>query len=212
MATISFWAGENNNIANLAGSGLGFYGGAFGYSVAVGTYQQTTYITNAAGTAQGPQCDNVKYVHPNSGLMGSNTVPSSLLYMPNSLATLNIRFDHTSAVKVQNVEARVYDRYSISNPHSGVTVAMAELIHPSNDQTVIGSGDSVWCIASGTAAATGIVLSLAPSPGSGGIHAGNGSNSVRTDTVHDWFMAISASPDSIGSKTQFGLYVSLEYL
>jgi hypothetical protein len=31
-------------------------------------------------------------------------------------------------------------------------------------------------------------------------------------THHTWCVAISASPLSIGSKEQFGLYVSLEYL
>ena len=33
-----------------------------------------------------------------------------------------------------------------------------------------------------------------------------------SDTVHDWFAVISASPDSIGAKTLYGLYVELEYL
>jgi hypothetical protein len=31
-------------------------------------------------------------------------------------------------------------------------------------------------------------------------------------TRHDWYIALSASPDSIGSKTDFGLYFTLEYL
>jgi hypothetical protein len=29
---------------------------------------------------------------------------------------------------------------------------------------------------------------------------------------HDWYLALSASPGSIGSKTDFGLYFTLEYL
>lgn len=36
-------------------------------------------------------------------------------------------------------------------------------------------------------------------------------NSCRS-TRHDWYVALSASPDSIGSKTDFGLYFTLEYL
>jgi len=31
-------------------------------------------------------------------------------------------------------------------------------------------------------------------------------------TRHDWYVGLSASPDSIGSKTDFGLYFTLEYL
>ena len=32
------------------------------------------------------------------------------------------------------------------------------------------------------------------------------------DTHHTWAVALSASPLSIGSKEQYGLYISLEYL
>jgi hypothetical protein len=32
------------------------------------------------------------------------------------------------------------------------------------------------------------------------------------DTRHTWRVAISSAPLSIGSKTQFGMYISLEYL
>ena len=35
---------------------------------------------------------------------------------------------------------------------------------------------------------------------------------AHQSTRHDWYLAISASPDSIGSKTQYGLYFTLEYL
>jgi hypothetical protein len=48
--------------------------------------------------------------------------------------------------------------------------------------------------------------------GPSGQYAGNGSNSAWTDTQHDWYLVLSASPDSIGSKTLYGLWVSLEYL
>ena len=63
-----------------------------------------------------------------------------------------------------------------------------------------------------TVGGTGIIVPLSDSPATSGEHAGTGSGSVVTDTQHDWFIAISASPDSIGSKTSYGLYVSLEYL
>ena len=51
MATINFYSG-NLHVNNLSGSGLGFYGGGFGYSVQVGAYQDTTFITNGTGTSQ----------------------------------------------------------------------------------------------------------------------------------------------------------------
>jgi len=56
------------------------------------------------------------------------------------------------------------------------------------------------------------VVPLAQSPGPSGHYAGNGTANTGQYTQHDWYLAISASPDSIGSKTQYGLYVELEYL
>lgn len=35
---------------------------------------------------------------------------------------------------------------------------------------------------------------------------------THKSTRHDWYLALSASPQSIGSKTDFGLYFTLEYL
>jgi hypothetical protein len=36
--------------------------------------------------------------------------------------------------------------------------------------------------------------------------------SLHTSTRHDWYIALSSEPESIGSKTQYGLYFSVEYL
>lgn len=204
MATIDFFA----DTYNLNGSGLGFYGGGFGQSVDVGSYQTTTFITNGAGTAQGAQVNNVKYLNSASGIVGSATSGIWLTQIPNDLATLRIRFTHSSAVKAQNVIARIYDRVNINNPASGVTTKVAEIIHPSSVQTNTGSGDTTWLTPGGSS----VTVTLAPSPGSGGAYAGNGSNSTRADSVHEWFVILSGSPDSIGSKSSYGFYLSLEYL
>ena len=183
----------SNNI-EIGGSGIGFFGSAgFGSSVAVGEYQSSTYITNSNGTIQGAEINNVKYVHPNSGLSGSSTL--ALKNIPNYKATLNVRFTSTTAVKTQNAQIRVYDRSNINNDASGVTTKVAEIIHPSTSEVgLLGSGTT---------------LSLASSPGSSGLSP-SGSNTI--DARHDWYLALSASPDSIGSKTQYGLWIQLEYL
>lgn len=206
MAAINFYAGEDFQIQNLSGSGLGFFGaGGFGYSVAVGSWQDTTFITNGAGTSQGPQVDNVQYLNSMSGVVGSSSSGIALTAIPNYQATLNVRFTHTSAVQTQNALVYIYDRTSINNPASGVTTAVAEIIHPSLTQVNDGSGDVTWSFLEGT----GVTLSLIDSPGISGQRP-NGASTSETD--HDWYLAISASPDSLGSKTLYGLYVSLEYL
>lgn len=208
-ATIDFLAGSDFTIDSLSGSGLGFYGDSgFGASVSTGSWQGRTFITNGAGTSQGPECDNIKYLNLGSGIIGQTGSGVALDHIPNYLSTLNLRLTVDTAVQATNGKVYCYDRVSINNSPSGVTCKMAELIHPSTSQLVTGSGDTVWT----TVAGTGSYLSMAPSPGPSGFYAGNGSNSTWSDRVHDWFLAISASPDTIGSKTQFGLLFTIEYL
>jgi hypothetical protein len=89
-----------------------------------------------------------------------------------------------------------------------VTTKVCEVIHPDTTQNNTGSGDTTWLTPGGS----GVVVNLAPAPGCSGLYAGNGSNGAWTDTQHDWYLAISASPDSIGSKSLYGLYAYLEYL
>lgn len=216
MATINFLAGGGAfSINNLGGSGLGFYGAGFGYSVDVASFQDTTFITNSAGTAQGPQVNNVKYMNIGSGIINSASSGVPLTSIPNYLATLNIRFTHTSAVKTQNAKFYIYDRNSINSPASGVTTRIAQLIHPDTVQNNNGSGDTTWVgittnplTGSATVGGSGITVSLVASPGTSGLRP-NGAST--TDTQHDWYMAITASPDSVGSKT-FAGFVLCEYL
>lgn len=205
MAEILFLSGTDFNIVNLSGSGLGFFGTGFGSSVSVNSYQDSTWITDGNGSSQGAQCDNVKWTHANSGSI--NGLDSVLLQdIPNYLSTLNIRFTHTSAVKTQNAKLRIYDRTNINNGPSGVTCKTAEIIHPSIIGVgELGSGDTFWITPCGSA----VIMDLVASPGV----SGESPNGIYTSvTQHDWYVAISASPDSIGSKTLFGAYVECEYL
>lgn len=206
MAQISFFAGGGSfQINNVSNSGLGFYGSGFGNSVAVGSYQDTTFITNGAGTTQGQQVNNIKYQNVASGIINSASSGVALTAIPNYLATLNVRFTHSSSVKTQNAKGRVYDRSAINNPASGVTCKVAEVIHPDTVQTNNGSGDTTWLTPAGSA----IIVDFVSSPGTSGIRP-NGAET--TDVQHDWYAAISASPDSIGSKTMFAWYFEVEYL
>jgi hypothetical protein len=206
MATIQFFStGGSFSINNLGGSGLGFYGSTFGNSVAVGSYQTTTCITDSNGTVQGPQVENIQWTHPSSGSI-NGAASKALLDIPNHLATLKIRFNHSSAIKTQNEQLRIYDRSSISNDPSGVLCKVAEVVHPSTTQTgSLGSGDSSWKTPTGSS----VVMNLGfSSPGLSG-HRPSGPN--NTDMNHDFHFALSSSPNSIGSKL-FALYFQLEYL
>jgi hypothetical protein len=202
MPTISFNAGTDFTINNISGSGIGFYGSGFGYSVPVGQYPVRAFITNSAGSTQGPEIDNNRYVSSTGVIIGQTGTPILLTQLPNYLSTLNIRFSNTTAVSVQNAELRIYDRSGINNNPTGVTCYVAEVIHTGTAQVTGGLGDATWQNIRGSTN----ILSLQNSPGLSGLTPGS------TGTIHDWFIALSPSPDSIGSKTAFGLYFSCEYL
>lgn len=206
MATIAFYATNQSSsvINNLAGSGLGFFGGGFGYSVEVGSYQDSTFITNGAGTAEGPQINNVQYLNAMSGIVNGASSGVILTSIPNALATLNIRFTHSTAVKTQNAKLRIYDRSNINNAASGVTTKVAEIIHPTTSGVVNGSGDSTWL----TPVGSSVIMDLVAGPGISGV---SPSGSNTSELQHDWYVVISASPDSIGSKSLYACYCELEY-
>ncbi|MAF25149.1 hypothetical protein CL634_06195 [bacterium] len=224
MASIDFYAAANT----IATSGLGFFGGSFGQAVEINKFQDTTYITDSAGTVQGAAVNNIKY-YADTTAFAPSIVPSTGIHrIPNAKATLNIRFTHSSTVRTQNAKLRIYDRTNKDYPASGVITRVAELLHTSASYDVEGSGDTTWYgsatgagspnpstrLAAGTntVGGSGIIVPLAQSPGPTGYYAGNGTANTGQYTQHDWYVAISASPDSIGSKTQYGLYIELEYL
>ena len=212
MASLQFYTGGYNlAINNLSGSGLGFFGvGGFGNSVAVGSYQDTTFITDGNGVSQGPQGNNVKYVHPSSGQVGGST-NVALQNLPNYQSTLNVRFTNATPVRTQNAKLYIYDRTSTNNPPTGVTCFVSNIIHPATAQSPGGSGLSTWENPAGSSYVNASILNNGNgfSPGT----SGNSPNGAATsDVQHDWFFAISASPNSVGSKTLFGLWFSTEYL
>ncbi len=217
MAQINFYAGFEFTIYDMAGSGLGFYGpGGFGQSVQVGQYQDNTYITDATGAINGPKVNNVKFVHANSGMIPTNDT-RVLRNIPNYLSSLNVRFTHTTPVRVQNVKFYIFNRTDINVPAVGVTCKVAELVHPWNTSQPtgpLGSGDTAWSTLGGSGGVISgrtydLPLTLVDSPGTSG-WSPSGANTA--DTRHDHYLALSGSPDTIGSKTLFGAFVTLEYL
>ncbi len=205
MAEIQFWAGEGLNINNLSGSGLGFYGDSgFGYSIPVGSYNGRTFITDSTGTSEGPEADNCKYLTTSTLVVGQTGSGINLRQLPNYLSTLNIRFVHGSAVQVQNVKMYGYDRVSKLNDPSGVTLYAAQIIHPNPTQVLEGSGSTTWVDIKGDTT----TISLTSGPGTSGLSP-NGTGT--SDARHDWYVALTATPTSVGAK-EFSAWFELEYL
>ena len=309
-------------VDNFGGSGLAFYGSSAASSVQIGEYQGTTYIASADGSEYKDATNNIKYVagtYPSGqaslGLTGGGTLSCGLSGVKTFQGTLGIQFGHTTAVKIQNAQLRVYDRGNINYPASGVNTKVAEIINHDgynganayanqgtlgNTSNAVGSGDAFWwgepwpaelvtknyftnsngvvfyngldsdtntngdirlsdaaIVGSyDTVGGTGIIVPLADSPGSGqkqldrteaagatgsiwpkwtqyvksteqtntfgavndfgdgtdGAHIAKTYGGTGVDTHHTWSLALSASPLSIGSKEDYGLYVSVEYL
>jgi hypothetical protein len=119
-------------------------------------------------------------------------------------AAVNLRFTNDLPVKTQNAQLRVFDRVNKDNDPSGVTCQVAEIVHPwSGDLSP--SGSATWTNAHGS----GVVLDLVSSPGTSGLRP---SGADSSDERHDWYLALSASPTSVGQKSQLGLYFELRFL
>lgn len=231
----NFFASDGSDlIRHDLGSGIGFYGLDFGVSVPVGSQQTTTWITNSDGTNAGARLHNTARVA--SGVPGSVTKGTvsvdggatlDLNNLPNYQCPLNIRFTHSTPVKVQNGKLRIFARdHGIANPASGVTTWVYEARHPASSTGVTslnlrGVSDYVWKEFDPTLAQT--ELSLTPSPGMSGLNTDTTdtnaalgytiqSGVAHQSTRHDWYIALSSEPESIGSKTNYALYYTVEYL
>lgn len=202
---ISFHARIGYDIEfDVAGKGLGFYGpGGSGSNVEIDEWNKSTYIVEGDPWNPMAQVETVSYDTPHSGLIAGET-SIHLHKIPSYQSTLNIRFTQDHPVKVVNAKCNLYDGVTLANPPYGWSVRLAEIIHPSRLQTNTGKGDSPWHVAS-----TGQSIDLVDNPGISGSYAGMYSPSGHYR--HDWYLAISASPEQVGSKTA-GLYVYLEYL
>lgn len=231
--------GANTEINHTAGSGIGFYGAGFGVSVPINSQQSSTYVTNADGTSQGSQLNNTSLSTVGTSVTaGTVSINSSTAInnnnLPNYLCPLNIRFTNDEAVRVQNCKLRIFDRNSIDNPASGVTTYVYESRHPATLQTITnlshrGRLSNSWVEFTPTISGAiddGVQVSdmyFTSSPGVSGLN----TNTTDTDanlnyvtrdgadhssTQHDWYVALSSEPETIGSKTQYGLYFAVEYL
>lgn len=247
MATITFHANvlggaspdDATLIDHVDGSGLGFFGGGFGISVPVGSYQDSTYVTNGNGTQYDFQTNNLKYVSNSGVYFNGGVTDIGTSGTPNYYAPLNVRFTHDEYVATQNVKLRIFDRSDITKMASGVTTQVYEVRHPHPTDTTWdenvrsldhrGSANHAWSEYDPVDLTT-FDLTLTSSPGQSGLNTNTADASALPSTFggfynylttegnahtakrHDWYVALSASPDSIGSKTDYGLYFTLEYL
>ncbi len=213
-ASVDFFAGLGGEASgvDVTGSGIGFYGASFGSSVQVGQYQDSTFLTNSTGSLNGGPLDNNKYQGDVSGVSNNGETAIHISGLPLESGTVNVRFTNGTNVKTQNGEARIFDRTTITEAASGVTTQVAQLVNGGSGVEPTTGTAQTWDSSEDgwqQLAGSGTVMVLLNSPGSGGL---SPSGDVTEDTRHDWYLCLSGSPDSIGSKTLYGLYIALEFL
>tara|TARA_B100000085_G_scaffold252381_1_gene250080 strand:+ start:71 stop:838 length:768 start_codon:yes stop_codon:yes gene_type:complete len=148
-----------------------------------------------------------------------------------AVATQNCKlriFDRNDIdVHATEVTTKVYE---VRHPHPTVGNAAASnysLKHRASNASI---DDDAWFTFDGVGDVPD--MNLTSSPGISGLNGdsddlaydpdGIGANDLlnwktsegftHKSTRHDWYLALTASPQSIGSKTDFGLYFTLEYL
>lgn len=213
-AAINFYAGQGAGVwVDLSSSGIGFFGASAGTSVQVGQYQNSSFVSDGEGDTNGGyvQVTNCKYdTTDGSGVIVNGdvaVVPSAMVV---NSGTMNIRFTFDSLVQTQDVQLRIFDRVAITNGATGVTTKVLQITNGGSGVSSSGTVEALadhqgWIAPSGS----GTIVNLLSSAGSGGLCP---SGVDTTDTRHDWYVGLSASPLSIGAKQAFGIYTQLEYL
>jgi hypothetical protein len=198
MATVLNFLSPSNPSTEIlpAASGgfntIGFYGPGFGLSVKVGEYNETTYRTTEDGQTDGSALPNLRYANTSGAFVASEILGTELQEVNDSEATLRIRLTTDSAIQTQNAKFRTFDKTSIDSAPSGVNVFAAEIIKPSGGLT--GTGDVNWTQIEGS----GTVLSL--------------DDQAVASTEHNFYLALTSTPTSIGEKTNFAFYFEAEFL
>lgn len=129
----------------------------------------------------------MKYVTSASGIASGSLDVVNVSGIDRSKHTFHIQFTNSPAVETQNEKFFAFDGLNSANQPSGVTTygfAYGATSGATAWQMINGSGNS---------------LSITPSGG------------IASRTTHDYYVSVSASPNSVGAKTQFALKMYLEY-
>jgi hypothetical protein len=176
---------------------IGFFGltGAPA-SVIVGQYQQRTHRTNSVGSDLGVMI-NVKFTGASDAEVSGVPFPN-IEDLPGQSGTILMRFREASdtLVVTQNGFLRAI-RLVTNEPNDGLRPLNVDIRGFQAADTHGNAGDSTWTQMSDGAGA-GSDLSLA--------------NQIGETSVHDWIVALSASPTAIGTNTAFAFLAQIEFL
>ena len=209
MATLKVYVGEDHLLPDT--QAVGFFGDdGFGDPVEKGTFNGRTFVCSASGTTEGLECNNNRWSSSSGVINGQRGSGILLDELPNYLATVNLRFEHATSVNVVDAKFYIYDgstsggEPSKNSAPTGLNVYCYETRHTDTTQTANGLNPiKIWQLTSGAT-----YLDLVTSPGTSGLRP---LGSFTTDTRHDWYIAVSASPTRFGNK-YFVMYAEIVYV
>jgi len=176
---------------------IGFFGAAGSpASVIVGQYQDRTHRTNNAGADLGFMI-NVKFAGASDAAVSGVSFPN-IEDLPGASGTLLMRFREASDTLVitQNGFLRAV-RFVSNEPNDGLRPLNIDIRGFQAADTHGNAGDSTWTqMADGAGAGSDLSLS----------------NQTGETSVHDWVVALSASPTAIGTNIAFGFLAQIEFL
>lgn len=193
MATLVFQAyyGAPSWTALTGGQLIGFYGAAYGDKVVVNSYQSSTHISGAGGdVCTTNHVPNVKYVASGQFDSGGGTETLNDTNLIATECTLKIYFTDGASVSTQNGQFYCYNGTTPATYATGIQVYAFER----------GDGDTAWTS-----------INNGSTDGGNGVGKRLDLTSRTPSTAHEWLVAVSCSPLSVGAKVAYAFGTSLEY-
>ena len=189
MATFT-WTGQgtngSDNITIEATDKIGFYGAAFGDAITVSEYQTTTHNETSGGTHDCPSSSTV-HLHNTKYISGTEFAldaggTETLNGTNLTTAECPLKINFAHGSSVATSSATFW-------AYDGTTdsAVPTEVTFQCAEQA-----DTAWTNAEGSGAAMTL-------------------DDNTTDTSHDFYLALSASPEAVGDKTAFAVKIQLTY-
>jgi hypothetical protein len=150
---------------------IAFSDGTFDNPIQVSSYNDGTHVRSSGGADDSDSNTPNNVKYIASGTADWGDGTESLASITDGECTLKITIAESVSITVTDITMYAYDGTTTTNAPSGMTVQMAE------------QGDAAWTQAHGSGSALSI------------------SDSDTPATDHDFYVAISASPTSVGVKS-----------
>ena len=183
MALTQTWRLQGTTATTIdATDSIAFSNGTFGQPIQVGSYNDKTHVRTSGGTDKSTSNSPHNTKYLTSTTMSLNGGASAnLSTLTTANSPLKITVSESTNITVTDIKMYAYDGTTTTNAPSGMNVYLAE------------QGDSSWTQAHGS----GNALTL--------------NNHSTAATSHDFYVAISASPTSVGVKSANKLRLEFVY-